>query len=130
MLDGDSQASVASRSVLTEYAGEAFADCVAYLDLEGSYGLVRPSLQVDDVAIDGTKLDTASLPASSFLIVKSTHPWKEGQALGELAAAEVIVDAATGAATALRWGGYKWTLQENSFSLRELRGMFAARARL
>ena len=83
-------------------------DCAAYLDLEGSYGLVRQHTNAED-----------GKGAPAFIIAKSTHPWREGRLLG-IAGARVLVDAWSGIPYGLDWNGAIWTLHENSFSLPEL----------
>ena len=104
----------------------------AYLSLEGSYGRVTTSSS-----------SSASLTrGAQWQIAKSTHPWREGQSLfvarggaerstpllryipqGQT---QTLSEVPTAAALSLQWGGYEWSVFENSYSLAELRDMFGA----
>ena len=88
----------------------------AYLSLEGSYGHVLSS---DD---------------SLWKISKSTHPWREGKSLffennGEkpvigLIPTGLIADSPEASAISMYWGGYEWSVFENSFTIGELQELF------
>ena len=96
----------------------------AYLDLEGSYGQ--------------TNFNKCGRSGSNLKIVKSTHPWREGKKLFDRDDAEggvtltitssqgttLLSDVPEAMCLSLQWGGYEWTVFENSYSLAELRNMF------
>ena len=84
------------------------AEAAEYLDLEGSYGTVA---------------------GGTFDVLRSTHPWREGQALFPGAATVSVKLDAAGFARAVHCGADHWIVLENSFSVAELRGMFGPRYR-
>lgn len=112
----------------------------AYLSLEGSYGRVTTPSSSPSSSSHGHS-------SARWKIAKSTHPWREGHSLfaetEEGSGAETGEDIPTlyyapqgqtqtlsevpsPATLSLQWGGYEWSVFENSYSLAELRGLFGA----
>ena len=96
----------ADGSIALSNAG-ARKDALAYLDLEGSYGQIGDN--------------------KAFIIMKSTHPWREGTHLFANSVTRLLLlESAGGAAQTVLWNDETWMVVENSFPLDYLHQLFSA----
>lgn len=106
-------------------ACERRESCVRYLDLEGSFGRVR-NVYADlfGALPDGT------YTGCTFIIDRSTHPWREGKSLFDAADSrpvKLVTHGVTGTVVGIEWRGGLWDVLENSFSAVELSAVLCNR---
>jgi len=117
------------------YSPEGQAMAVRYLDLEGSCGRLHPSY-MDQFHADDSSIDNGNT-GGSWIISRSTHPWREGKALWSYSSCSSTSHSAPAPPPRLTWsreGGKasvsgvewrgSWTIMESSLSVTEMQRLF------